>query len=223
MVAPTNKTSLQATSCSVDTTTVGFISRLPGVQDASYKMAPSLSDCVRQSMERKQISVENLSLHLKKVQGSERYNRAFKILWAFMQENKVHPLQATLDEVALFLVRMAKISKHEARNAYSACLFIPELEGLRFNRLLNATKREWNFSPPRYCDFWDASKVLRKLQERPLDFSSIRQVRDRLILVLRLRHLARSIDLERAFRTLSFQDNQLWLLIRRKGAKLPTW
>ena len=51
--------------------------------------------------------------------------------------------------------------------------------------------------------------------ESQLDWNDVRQVRDRLILLLRLCHLCRSVDLQRCCRRLAAG---CWLQLRRKGA-----
>ena len=74
-------------------------------------------------------------------------------------------------------------------------------------------KRHWENSAARYADFWDPRTILHKLQEIPLDWSSVQQVRDHCIIVLRLFHLCRSIELARALRAQSkLADKQYWLL-----------
>ena len=223
MVAPTNKTALEGYTSPNSETKVGTFSRLPGPKDASYQMAPPLPDIIRQSMERKQVSSENIRIHLTRIKSLQRYDQAFRKLWAFMVENGTSPLNCPMEEVAIFITRMASLSLHEARNAYSACIFIPELDSLRFSKTLQPIKRLWNFSPPKYQDFWDGKDVLQKLATTPINWSSIVQVRDRLIITMRLLHLTRSIDLQRTYRTLSFYDEKLWILIQRKGAHRPSW
>lgn len=147
MVAPTNKNALQGYTCGNGTTQVGAFSRLPSSTDASYKMAPHLSDIIRQSLEGKQISVENITHHLNSIKSMQRYDKAFKLLWAFMTEHHVDPLTCSVEEVAIILVRMGNISLHDARNAYAACILIPQLDSLRFSKTLQKTKRLWNFHP----------------------------------------------------------------------------
>ena len=58
-----------------------------------------------------------------------------------MTENRVDPLQCSVEEMALFLTKMATHSLHEARNAYAACVLIPQLDSLRFSKILGPTKR----------------------------------------------------------------------------------
>ncbi len=115
---------------------------------------------------------------------------------------------------------MATINHNEARQAYSAFALVPGYEGLKFSPLLKKTK---SVSNPKYSDLWSGAKVLQTLSQQPLYWQSIQQIRDRLILCLRLVHLCRSFDLQNTWRTLSFQDDQLFILIQRKGQKLAQW
>ena len=96
---------------------------------------------------------------------------------------------------------------------------LPGFESLRFSPLLKGEKRKWNSSQAAYSDFWDADEVLLKLLQKPLNWFSIREVRNRLIVVFRLLHLCRSIDLQRSVRTLSSQGDRFFLLLRRKNEK----
>ena len=165
MVAPTNKTALEGYTSPNSETKVGTFSRLPGPKDAPYQRAPPLPDIIRQSMERKQVSSENIRIHLTRIKSLQRYDQAFRKLWAFMVENGTSPLNCPMEEVAIFITRMASLSLHEARNAYSACIFIPELDSLRFSKTLQPIKRLWNFSPPKYQDFWNRKDVLQKKED----------------------------------------------------------
>jgi hypothetical protein len=81
----------------------------------------------------------------------------------------------------------------------------------------------WSVSNPKYSDLWSGAIFLQNLSQQPLNWQSIQQNRDRLILCLRLVHLCRSIDLQNTWRTLSFQEDQLFILIQRKGQKLAQW
>ena len=223
MVAPTHKTALQASSRGAHTPAVGALHKLPGRQDASYQMAPSLFDVVQTILERKQVSPEGIETHLAKIQHVERYDRAFRCLWALMLQKHMDPLFASVDQVAGCLLVLDSISPSEAKHAYCACLLLPGFEHLRFMPTLKACKREWNMSYAKYTDFWDASRVLDTLKATPLNWESPPQVRDGLIIIMRLLHLARSIYLARAFRSISFQDDRAFLLLRRKCSLRPMW
>ena len=89
--------------------------------------------------------------------------------------------------------------------------------------MLKACKRTWNFSAPKYATFWDAEKVLRKMLREGLNWNSVPKIRERLVLVFRLLHLTRSIDLSRTFRCISSQDHDYFILLRRKGSMKAAW
>ena len=130
-------------------------------------------------------------------------------------------MSMSLNEVACWILRFAQHQPHQARNAYSGFILIPGWEHMKFCQEIKMAKRHWENSAVRYADFWDAKMVLEKLKNTPLSWTNVQQVRDRCIIVLRLFHLCRSIDLARALRSQSkLADKQYWLL-KRKGAKRP--
>lgn len=127
------------------------------------------------------------------------------------------------EEVSTWLLRFAQVLPHTARNAYSALLLIPGWEFLKFARCIKLAKRLWNVSEAKYADFWDAKSVLQKLQKIPVNWHSVQQVRDRCILIMRLFHLCRSIDLAQAVRTSASMDQALYVMLKRKGRALPVF
>ena len=118
---------------------------------------------------------------------------------------------------------MASVNLNEARNAYSAFAMVPGYEALKFSPLLKRCKASWSVSSPKYSDFWDGAKVLTRLSKCLFNWESVQAVRDRLILCLRLVHLCRSIDLQQSWRTMSSQDDKVYLLLKRKGQKTAQW
>ena len=223
LVAPTNKNACEAFPNPPDSTTMGVVHKLPGGKNASYKMAPSLCSALRQIMETKQIPTESIENYLTQVGRNQRYDRAFRTLWAVMKEKQLDPLTASIDQIASILILMDKINTHEARNAFAACLLFPGMEMLRFVPIIKPLKKKWNVSLPKYADFWDASRLFVELKNKPIDWNSIVQVRNRLIIIMRLVHLMRSVDLARTFRCISIQDGKHWILLQRKGAVKPQW
>ena len=65
--------------------------------------------------------------------------------------------------------------------------------------------------------------MLQALQEQVLDWASLEQLRSRLIIVLRLLLLHRSVDLSRVLRTLSKVGGKYFILVQRKGWKTHRW
>ena len=126
-------------------------------------------------------------------------------------------------EIASILLEVDLINPNLARHMYSAILHIPGYDQLRFQPLLKSCKMKWNKSAPKYTDFWDGEIILKKLQKEALDWDDVKSVRDRLIMILRLSHLMRSVDLERMVRSISFQDGKTFVLLRRKGQLAHAW
>ena len=59
--------------------------------------------------------------------------------------------------------------------------------------------------------------MVEKLKKIPVNWSNVQQVRDRCILVLRLFHLCRSVDLAQASRTKAPSGAEVYWLLKRKG------
>jgi hypothetical protein len=129
----------------------------------------------------------------------------------------------SLEEVASWILRFAQLVPHTARNAYSAFLHIPGWESLKFSQQIRLSKRFWNVSEAKYSDFWDAKSVVERLKKLPVNWSSVQQVRDRCILILRLFHLCRSVDLSQACRTRAPSGAEVYWLIKRKGRPRATF
>jgi hypothetical protein len=45
-------------------------------------LAPSLSDIIRQELQRREVSAENISSYLGRIKSLQRYDKAFRCLWA---------------------------------------------------------------------------------------------------------------------------------------------
>jgi hypothetical protein len=174
-------------------------------------------------LERRETPVQAIETYISQLGDLSRYNNAFKALWGVFTENGIEPLGASQEQVAQMLLVLNNKSEAQARHAYSACLLIPGLEQLRFSPLLKKCKQSWNSSTEKYATFWDAKLVLEKLVDEHLDWSSIKEVRNRLIICWRLLALHRSIDLARMQRKISFVGNRPFVLLRRKGWKDPKW
>ena len=84
-------------------------------------------------------------------------------------------------------------------------------------------RKRWNHAAPKYGAFFGAVPFLRRLLVRPLNRSSISQVRDRLLIVWRLFQLYRSVDLEHARRAVSEVNGKCYILAKRKGWTEYRW
>ena len=186
-------------------------------------MAPSLSALIRQELQRREVPPQNITSYLEKIKTLPRYNRSFKSLWAMAGWGTSNPNNITIQTIASQIQKMSLLSPSEARHAYSGILLVPGMESLRFSPLLKQCKREWSASIAKYSDFWDAKRVLDCLQAQPLNWHSVQSVRDRLIIVMRLLHLCRSVDLAQTYRSISFQEKTPYILMKRKGQQLAQW
>ena len=194
MVAPTNQALGTTDPSATDHTQNRVVHKLPGPKDASYQMAPDYLDCVRKVLESRQVSADSITSHLAGLKNVTQYDRAFKTFWAFLTEQGSQLPAFPLDEVALQLKKMHFVNQQVAKNAYSAIVAVPGYDSLKFYPLLKECKRQW-YSSAKYATFCDCKPVLEKLKDTPVKWTVIRHVRDRLILVLRLIHLIRAVDL----------------------------
>ena len=92
LVAPINSTPSPTIPGGYDTPQVGDVLQLPRRDDASYKMAPPLCEVIRESLQRKQVSAENISFYLKKLKNLGRYDTSFRQLWAWCITQDKDPL-----------------------------------------------------------------------------------------------------------------------------------
>ena len=187
------------------------------------KVDPSLHSVIQQILEGRQISAEGVQAYLQNLKSLDRYDSAFNLLWLKMLEKGDNPLKTTMDKVAEAILLLNNDSASQARNAYAACICIPGFEQLRFHQLLAKCKRSWNQNTPKYPIFWDGAKIIDRISQKALDWDDVGQLRDRLIICMRILGLFRSIDLERWYRKLSFVDNIPFIYVHRKGWASPRW
>ena len=201
-----------------------FVHQFRGGGHAPHPVAPDLHVVIRQKLQEQQVSPQNIEAYLKQLPNLQRYQNAFSLLWN-MAVDQGAPLNGNppLGEVAALLVRMNLISTSQARNCYSALLLIPGFDQLRFSPLLRQCKRAWNQGVPKYPAFYSASDLLKRLQALPFNWSSIQDVRDRLIICWRFVQLTRSIDLARMYRKISHLQGKPYIFIHRKGWLGPRW
>ena len=153
MVAPINSPASQGVPSRADQSEMGDFPELPGAQHATYQMAPPLCSVIREALQRKEVSAENITSYLKNCSSLPRYDRAFRTLWAFCTLGGCDPLNMSNSEVAGWLHKLAVRKPAEARNAFAALLLIPGLESLRFSPLLKPAKKLWSGGHPKYSDF----------------------------------------------------------------------
>ena len=200
----------------------GAVYQLLGGENASYKMAPGLHDCLRKILEGQQMAPEDIECYLLKNPTWKRYDPAFKKLYCLLEQKKIDPQEASVEQVAQGLWTLHRESPSEARNAYSAMLLFPSFQMLKFHPLLSFMKKQWNRGCPKYGAFWDPQPLLGTLLQSAAP-EELRKLRDRLIICCRLLCLHRGIDLSRVSRTVSFAQKTPYIRIQRKGWKVPRW
>jgi len=202
---------------------LGNVQQLLASVHATSQVAPNLSDALRESFQKQQIPSENIKSLLDSIKSLNRYDRAFKLLWAYCTVKGHDPSLFTCDAAASHIVEFNKVLPHEARHAYSALLHFPKFEGLRFHSLLKQCRRQWNQTSEKYSTFWDPSEPLQRLLTEALTPGDLLSLRTRLVLALRIFMLYRSVDLSRMLRTVSLFQGKPWVLVQRKGWTAHKW
>ena len=104
-------------------------------------MAPDLSDIIREGLQRKQVSPENIENNLRHIKSLPTYNRAFQALWHFCLNRGGGPLVTVGGRSSQLDLRFAQMLLHTARNAYSALLQVPGWEFLKSSQCIKKAKR----------------------------------------------------------------------------------
>jgi hypothetical protein len=200
------------------------VQRLLGGLNAKAKMAPSLHCCFRFLLEQQQMSPGDVQAVLDQQTNLARYDRAFRKLYAILENKGLEPLQAAAGDIVSSLMHLNKLSPSEARNAFAAMSLLPGFHHLSFHPLLKHVKRSWNNTVQKYSTFWDPLPILKTLQrDKSLRDLSVIELRIRIILLFRLLALHRGIDLARTQRTLSRVQEKMFILLQRKGWRSPRW
>ena len=173
-------------------------------------MAPDLHNIIMEGLQAKQVSPEAANTYLKSLKSLPRYDRAFKLFWAFCSIKKVQATSATLTEIASLLLQFDQVCPSHGRHAYASLLWVPGLAQLQFEPLLRQIERMWNASQTRYTSFFNAKDPVERLAATPLAWDFVEQV-------------CRNIDLERMFRKISFIQEKPFVLMQRKGCLRPQW
>jgi len=223
MVAPTNQTASEGHPQFHNTPIPRDVQELLGRVNATSKVAPDLHMVIREGLQSKQVQTEATETYLGGLKSLQRYNKPFKMFWAFCKEKGINTLSATLSELAGFILQFDKILPSQSRFAYAGLILIPGLEQLSFNPILRQLKRKWNISEARYVTFYDASNPVKKLANCEFHWNSMEQVRLQLILCCRFLMLCRNVDLARMYRTVSLVGGKPFVLIQRNGWTKPKW
>ena len=127
------------------------------------------------------------------------------------------------DSFAGLLLELDSYSSSTARNAYSALLLIPGFQSIRFHPLLSHVRKSWNKHTPKYAAFWDPIPVFWAFINTSYDLSVIKEVRIKLIFLLRFLGLIRSFDLSRTLRQVSSVGTRRFVDVRRKNKSSYRW
>ena len=222
VVAPVNQAAHSKNAMFFDSALRRNVSELSQSVHEKAKVAPSLFTVVRKFMEKQQIPVEVANDFLQRKTTLLRYDAAFRLLWGALQCRGIQPENASVHDVAASIVQLFSFSPAGARNAYTAMSLLPGFHALRFHSLLLPYKRIWNSHLQKYAVFWDPSPVIHALSQRPVE-QDIVSLRERLIILLRILCLHRSVDLSRVLRTVSLFEKRPFILIRRKGWTMYRW
>ena len=223
MVAPINKAAYTQDPCMGGGPIPGNVSGLPRAVVEGSKVAPSLCDVIRLKLEQSGVQAESVQSFLDRQPSLQRYDRGFRLVWAFLRSDGIDPVGASVAQVAGAIVKLFDFSIAQARNAYSGIVQIPGLQDLRFCTLLNPLKRRWNVNVEKYAAFWDPAPLLFKLNNTPVLWNDAEHVKQRLIICCRLLQLHRSVDLARTLRNVAFAQGSPFLQVKRKGWKTYKW
>jgi hypothetical protein len=127
MVAPTFETARQGSALFQDPTLSRDVSKLPREIHEGASLAPDLHLVIRKQLEAQQTSPESRNLYLDSIKSMERYNRAFKLFWAFCRYKGHDPVNLQLNHVAALLLQFDKLTKSQGKNAYAALFNIPRM------------------------------------------------------------------------------------------------
>ena len=150
MVAPVSETACEGDPSIPHTPLSRDVQELLGRINASSQVAPSLCMVIRQGLQTKQVSDEAANTFLGDLKSLTRYDRSFKLFWAFCNIKGLNAVQATLSEIAGMTLEFDRIMPTQSRFAYASLLLIPGLEQLTFNPLLRHNKKMFIF-PIQVC------------------------------------------------------------------------
>ena len=133
MAAPTSKTACASQSGTFDTPLSGHVHQPPRAVYEGAKVAPTLHSFVRKTLEARKVQAEDIETFLKEKKTLQRYDSAFRLLWALCFFRGEKPAQATIQEVPGHILYLNTFSQAHARNAYSGLLIIPGWDQLQYS------------------------------------------------------------------------------------------
>ena len=118
------------------------VHELPGGIYARTKVAPTLRSALRSFLQLKEIPPSNIALFLNKLPNEAAYDMAFRILWAFLEQHAISPLQASLAQVAAEINGIHRLNPRWVQQAFYDISLFPGFESLRCHPLLLGAS--WN-------------------------------------------------------------------------------
>ena len=142
MVAPNSETARQGDPKFFNKTISGDVQKLLGRIYALSTLAPSLSSCIREGLQAKQVSSEAQDTYLKGLKSIQRYDASFKLFCGFCICKNFKVMEASLQAVAGMLLEFNKVLPTHTRFVYSILLLIPGMDQLTFSTILRELKRQ---------------------------------------------------------------------------------
>ena len=119
----------------------GMFNCCRGVTYECAKVASDLRSCLEQHWHNKACKTMQLQITLRLDSSIRRYCGAFCLFWALARLRGFDVVNTSLSDVDGLPLELHHTSPSQARNAYSACLPVPQLQGLKFSILLKTKKR----------------------------------------------------------------------------------
>ena len=150
-----------------------------------------------------------------------RYNSASALFFKLGCELGFPFLGIGKTQMVSVLSMLFQHSMSHARSAYAAAVVMfLAMFSLRFD----PAEQQWNALSPQYAAFWCGTSVLKSLMSQPVNYRCRIQVRNRLIIVWRLLHLYRSVDLAHLRRLWAKGPNgELYIAAQCKGWLSYRW
>ena len=156
MVAPTSQTASTKVQGLDSSPLSRHVPQLLGRTFATPKVASPLRSVIREVLQRREISSEDIEAYLNQQGSLDRHQSTFKLLWFQCEFQGLVPLSLSLLELAGQLLSLHKLSPAKARNAYSALLLIPRLDQLWFSPTIEEHPLEGGYYhclAPRHLQF----------------------------------------------------------------------
>jgi hypothetical protein len=158
-------------------------------------------------------------MHIKSLeQQVKNGEKPFKDIVAILQAHRTS-WPPTLLQAASTVLALHSFAPYRASAAYNTFLLFARFNQLRFEPSLRNVKKLWNTSSAKYVTSYNFKHILQKWAATPVPAFE-EAIRGRLVMVLRIMHLMRSIDVSRTRRSAAEFRDQWFVPVMRKGAKV---